>query len=459
MDTTTDDISIGASARLAAHAARLTFSQLPAETVHAYKRTMLDFLTCAISGAAMPVSQALLAYFEESDATRTTSVIGSGAKLSAPNAALVTGTNVHGLDFDDGHTQGSAHPSGVIFPAVMAAAQQRASSAQDIVTAVVCGYDVMCRIAAAMHPESARRGYHNTAIAGVFGAAAAVSNLLKLDAAQTLNALGLAGSFSAGIREYLDEGAEIKRIHPGKAARDGVVCAEFAKRGITGPTKVLEGRYGFFATHAAPHVKWGRLFERLGQRYEINAVYHKPYPCCRHYHAVIDGIKELQREHGFKANDVEHADIGMYAVGFNGHDYKHCDSLLDAQMSAPVAAALAIVLGDVTATMFVPATLDRPDVRALIERVDAKIDDECERIYPGVRSGSARIVLRDGKVLEKRVLEPKGEVKNPMTDADLEAKFRANCEPLLGGARCERILADVWKFDQLGEVTQFYKWG
>ena len=187
MDTTTDDISIGASARLAAHAARLTFSQLPAETVHSYKRTILDFLTCAISGAAMPVSQALLAYFEESDATRTTSVIGSGAKLSAPNAALVTGTNVHGLDFDDGHTQGSAHPSGVIFPAVMAAAQQRASSAQEIVTAVVCGYDVMCRIAAAMHPESARRGYHNTALAGVFGAAAAVSNLLKLDVAQTLN--------------------------------------------------------------------------------------------------------------------------------------------------------------------------------------------------------------------------------------------------------------------------------
>ena len=194
----------------------------------------------------------------------------------------------------------------------------------------------------------------------------------------------------------------------------------------------------------------GAFVEGLGQRYEINAVYHKPYPCCRHYHAVIDGIKELQREHGFKANDVEHADIGMYAVGFNGHDYKHCDSLLDAQMSAPVAAALAIVLGDVTATMFVPATLDRPDVRALIERVDTKIDEECERIYPGVRSGSARIILRDGRVLEKRVLDPKARVKNPMTDADLEAKFRANCEPLLGGARCERMLADVWKFDQAG---------
>jgi 2-methylcitrate dehydratase PrpD len=459
MNSATDDLSIGASRTLASHAAGITFEKLPAETIHAFKRTFLDFLTCAISGAAMPVSKALLAYFEENDATRISSVIGHGALLSAPNAALVTGANVHGLDFDDGHTHGSAHCAGVIFPAVMAVAQQRGSSAHEIVSAVVCGYDVMCRIAAAMHPESARRGFHNTALAGVFGAAAAVSNLLHLDVAQTLNALGLAGSFSSGIREYLDEGAEIKRIHPGKAARDGVICAEFAKRGITGPTKVLEGRYGFFATHAAPHVKWLRMFDGLGQRYEINAVYHKPYPCCRHYQAVIDGIKALQREHGFAAEDVVHADLGLYAVGFNGHDYKHCETLLDAQMSAPVAAALAIVLGDVTATMFMPETLARPDVRAMVERCDARIDDECERIYPGIRSGYAGIRLRDGTVLEKRVLEPKGEVKNPMTDADLEAKFHANCEPLIGRERCERIVAQVWKFDQLDDVAEFFKWG
>jgi 2-methylcitrate dehydratase PrpD len=173
---------------------------------------------------------------------------------------------------------------------------------------------------------------------------------------------------------------------------------------------------------------------------------------------VIDAIKELQREHRFKADDVAHAVAGMYAVGFNGHDYKHCNSLLDAQMSAPVAAALAILLGDVTASMFVPATLDRPDLRALMERVDAKIDDECERIYPGVRSGSARIELRNGKVVEKRVLEPKGEVKNPMTDTDLEAKFRANCVPLLGEERCDSLLTAVWTFSELKDLSGFFRW-
>src|SRR3954470_12441172 len=162
MNKTTDDISIGASARMAAHASGLTFAKLPADTVHAFKRTFLDFLTCAISGAAMPVSQALLAYFEENDATRISSVIGNSAKLSPPNAALVTGTNTHGLDFDDGHTQGSAHPSGVIFPAVLAAAEEYGATPQQIILSVVLGYDAMCRIAAAAHPSTARRGWHNT---------------------------------------------------------------------------------------------------------------------------------------------------------------------------------------------------------------------------------------------------------------------------------------------------------
>ncbi len=125
MNSATDDLSIGASRTLAGHVAATTFTALPADTVHAFERTLLDFLTCAIAGAAMPVSKALLSYFEENDATRVSTVIGHGALLSAPNAALVTGANVHGLDFDDGHTHGSAHPAGAIFRGT-AARQQRA---------------------------------------------------------------------------------------------------------------------------------------------------------------------------------------------------------------------------------------------------------------------------------------------------------------------------------------------
>ena len=449
---------IAATTRLAEQVAATQYEDLPARTLHAFKRAFQDHLTCAIAGSAMPVSRALLDYFRDTDATRISTIIGSGVMLSPQNAALVNGTNTHGLDFDDGHTNGSAHPSGAIFPAVLAAAQQYQSSPQQIVLATVMGYDVMCRIAAAMHPATARRGWHNTPIAGVFGAAAAVSKLLELNAEQTRNALGLAGSFSGGLREYVEEGAEIKRIHPGKAARDGLLCAEFAKRGITGPHRVLEGRRGFFNVHAGGEVKWDRLVAQLGERYEIENIYFKPYPCCRHYHAIIDGIVELRGQYLFKAHEVVRIDLGLYAIGVSGHDHKHADNLLDAQMSAPVAAALATVDGEIAAHHFLPASLARAEVLRLIQTVDTRLDEECERIYPGKRSGVVRVHLHDGRSLEKRVIEPRGETENPMSDADLRRKFTVNCEAVVGKAKCERLSAVIWEFDRNPDIGELYRW-
>jgi 2-methylcitrate dehydratase PrpD len=442
----------GATMRLAGHVAATRHEDLSPKTIHAFKRAFQDHLTCAIAGSAMPVSRALLDYFSETDPARTATVIGRGVKLSAQNAALVNGANTHGLDFDDGHTHGSAHPSGAVFPAVLAAAEQYGSAPREIVLAAVMGYDVMCRIAAASHPATARRGWHNTAIAGVFGAAAAVAKLLALDVAQTADALGLAGSFSGGIREYLDQGAEVKRLHPGKAARDGLLCAELAKRGITGPAKVLEGRYGFGNTHANGEMKWDRLLLGLGERHEIEYVYFKPYPCCRHYHSIVDGILALRERHGFTAADVKHIDMGLYAVGMNGHDHKHCDNLLDAQMSAPAAAALAIVDGGIAAQRFLPESLERLEVQRLIAACDTRIDDECERIYPGRRSGVVRIDLEDGRSFETRVLDPKGEGDSPMTDDDLKRKFTVNCEAIIGTENAGRLMEVVWGFDEQRDV-------
>ena len=447
-----------ATQRLADHIAGTRYEQLPAAVVHAAKRAMLDFVTCAVSGSAMPVSKALLSYYEESDATRVASVIGTAVKLSAPNAALVNGANTHGLDFDDGHTHASAHPGGAIFPAILAAAEQHGATPRDMLLAAVMGYDAMVRIAAAMHPGSARRGWHNTAVAGVFGATAAAANLLKLTAQQCRDAFGLAASFSGGIREYLDEGAEIKRLHPGKAARDGLLCAEFARRGISGPVKALEGRYGFFNVFVGGEVKWERLFDGLGSRYEIESAYFKPYPCCRHYHSVIDGVLDLRARHGFSPTDVARMDLGIYAVGVNGHDHKHCENLLDAQMSAPCAAALAVVDGGIAAKNFLPESLARAGVQRLMEACDTQIDPECERIYPGRRSGAVRITLKDSRVLEARVLDPKGEGENPMTDADLDSKFLVNCTPLLGEARTQELLKAIRHFEQAADAGMLSNW-
>ena len=450
--------STDATVRLAEHVTSTNYDDLPASVIHAYKRAFQDHLTCAIAGSAMPVSRALLDYFAETDTSNIATVIGNGARLSPQNAAFVNGANTHGLDFDDGHTNGSAHPSGAIFPALLAAAQQCGASPREIVLAAVVGYDVMCRIAAAMHPATVRRGWHNTPIAGVFGATAAVSKLLALSTEQVRHAFGLATSFAGGVREYVEEGAEVKRLHPGKAARDGLLCAGFARRGITGPLLAFEGKRGFFNVFAGGEAKWERLVLGMGERYEIEHVYFKPYPCCRHYHAAVDGLVGLRDEHRFGPDQVEHIDIGLYSVGVSGHDHKHADNLLDAQMSAPAAAGLALVEGDLAAHHFLPESLARTEVRRLIDIADTRLDQECESIYPGRRSGFVRVRLNDGRAFERRVLDPKGEGENPMSDADLKRKFLVNCEPVAGKAKCEKLLDLVWRFDSAADTRELFEW-
>ena len=442
---------------LARHVANTRFEDLNERAVHSFKRTLLDYLTSALTGAQEAVSREMLDYLASIDASRTSAVIGSSQRLSVLNAALLNGTSTHALDFDDGHTNASAHPAGPNFPAVFAVAEQKGLDARSVILAIVMGYDVMLRISSAMHPASALRGWHNTPVTGVLGAAAGVSKLIGNDEEQTLFAIGLAGSFAGGLFEFLGEGADIKRIHPGKAARDGVLCAELGRRRITGPMHVLEGKNGLFKAFVESKVNWERLVKDLGSRYEIEDAYFKPYPCCRHLHPIMDGIVNLKTKHRFDPGAVERIEAGSYAVGAR-HNHTSWEALLDAQMSMPCAAALALIEDAVTSPSFKPGRIDRSDVQAMIPKVKVYTDEETDRLYPQRRGGVVTLVMKDGSRLTERVLDPKGEGENPMSDADLERKFTSNCEPLIGPQRCARLLDAIWRFEKLDTLADFYRW-
>ena len=442
---------------LARHVVRTRFEDLNDRAVHSFKRTLLDYLTTALTGSQEPVSQQMLDYLASVDESRTTAVVGSAQRLSVLNAALLNGTSTHALDFDDGHTNGSAHPAGPNFPAIFAVAEQQGIDAKSVILAIVMGYDVMLRVSSAIHPTSALRGWHNTPITGVLGAAAGVSKLIGNDEDQTLYAIGLAGSFAGGLFEFLGEGADVKRIHPGKAARDGVLCAELGKRRITGPMHVLEGNNGFFKAFVENKVNWERLIHGLGSRYEIEDAYFKPYPCCRHLHPIMDGIVNLKQKHRVKPAEVDRIEAGSYAVGAR-HNHTSWEALLDAQMSMPCAAALALVEDNVTSPSFKPGRVDRPEVQAMIPKVKVYTDEETDRLYPKRRGGVVTLVMKDGRRLSERVLDPKGEGENLMSDADLERKFLSNCESIVGADKCRRLLEDVWGFDRLDNLAEFFHW-
>jgi 2-methylcitrate dehydratase PrpD len=442
---------------LARNVVRTRFEDLNERAVHSFKRTLLDYLTTALTGSQEPVSQQMLDYLASVDESRTAAVVGSTQRLSVLNAALLNGTSTHALDFDDGHTNGSAHPAGPNFPAVLAVAEQQGMDAKNVILATVMGYDVMLRVSSAIHPISALRGWHNTPITGVLGAAAGVSKLIGSDEDQTLYAIGLAGSFAGGLFEFLGEGADVKRVHPGKAARDGLLCAELGKRRITGPMHVLEGKNGFFKAFVENKVNWERLTLGLGSRYEIEDAYFKPYPCCRHLHPIMDGIVNLKQKHRVKPAEVDRIEAGSYAVGAR-HNHTSWEALLDAQMSMPCAAALALVEDSVTSPSFKPGHIDRPEVQAMIPKVKVYTDEETDRQYPNRRGGVVTLVMKDGSRLTERVLDPKGEGENLMSDADLERKFLSNCETIVGADKCRHLLEAVWGFDRLDDLTVFFRW-
>jgi 2-methylcitrate dehydratase PrpD len=446
------------SRALAEYVAGIQFQRLPEAAVHAFRRALLDYVTCAVSGSRMGPTLQVLDYLRSWDRSDEACVVASQARLACPNAAFVNGTSTHGLDFDDGYTRGSVHPAGAIFPALLAMAERLGANIEEVIAAGVAAYDVTLRIAASVHPHSARRGFHNTPTAGVFGAAAGVSRLLGLDARRTLDALGLAGSFAGGLREYVAEGADVKRIHPGKAARDGIVSAELALRGLSGPTRVLEGRYGFAQAVSGGNADLGHVTAGLGSTFEICGAYFKPYPACRHFHSALDAIRIIAKRRAFVPQEVESVEIGLYDVGVQGHDHSHAYSLLDAQMSAPVSTALAVVLGDVTATSYDRAHLDSPEVKRIADATTVVVDAECERLYPRRRSGVARMQFKDGTKLEERVLDPKGEGENPMTDDDLTHKFTSNCRPILGEQKCARVLQTVWSLGRSADLKELYLW-
>src|SRR5690625_3208852 len=232
------------------------------------KFILTDFFSVTIVGSQMEMSQLVYKYFFTEESNGNSNVIGYKHDLSKFSAAFINGTSAHTLDFDDGYSKGSMHPAAVVIPAVLAVSEREKSSPSKIAGAIIVGYEVSLRISASMHPVTRERGFHNTPLAGVFGAAAAVSYLHDLKKEDVQSAFGNAASFSGGLFAFLGTGSEIKRIHPGQAARDGMIAAELAKNGVTGPPNVLEGKNGFFQSYTETNHNIVSLLRNLVKEYK-----------------------------------------------------------------------------------------------------------------------------------------------------------------------------------------------
>ncbi|MFB4213098.1 MmgE/PrpD family protein [Shouchella sp. JSM 1781072] len=402
-------------------------------------RVVLDYYAALIPGLNTDVVQQVQQYYKTSGVLGGCELVGSDLTLPPSEAAFVYGTAAHALDLDDGHTKGSVHPGAPVLSALLAVASQEDVSVERFQSAIIAGYQTCILVAETIHPSSRKKGYHNTSVAGLFGACAAVGVLQSYNAEELEHALTIAISFAGGTFAFLGSGTEVKRIHAGQAARDGIVAAGLARAGLTGPKTGFENENGFF--HVFGNGNQRTMAETDG--WKIHEVYFKPYPCCRHLHSAIDAVFELKKREAFSIDQIRSMEIGVYEIA-SYHDHTTCTTLLDAQMSLPFVVAAACESSTITVEALTPAN-QSADVKQLMKNISVFVDQEAQATYPKERGAIVKIQLNNGKRLERRVRQPLGEPSNPLSTTELEEKLRIQCEPSLGLERVHQLIAQISK--------------
>ena len=413
------------AARLIDFACTLTPDAIPTLAYSNALRCLLDAIGCGLFGASQPWSTIMSAqlYAEKSQGVST--VFGHAAPLAAPAAALCNGTAIHGFELDDLLPAAIIHPGTVIVPAVLAVAESANVSGEQLLRALIIGYEVTARISLAMGTDASHHGFHKTSVVGPVASAIAAACVLNLNAAQITCAAGIAASMASGIKSYVASGGGgmVKRMHAGWAASSGVRAALLARDGFTGPPDAVDGRYGLLEVFGGASANAAQLAQGLGESWAINEVWFKVYPLCGWIQGVVQLLGAMRGPQPLAEHQIKKVFVGTSRFAVNGNSNPAPADTMDAQYSIPYCAALALLRDPGDPRNFEPAAYNDPTLRALAARVETRIDDECEAVYPQRFGTRVQLHLADGEIKEAVTLDPHGTPADPCSDDELARKF------------------------------------
>lgn len=410
---------------------------------HEAHRTFLNWLGCAVGAAHHEAANAALAAAQMLQSAPQASLLGRKEQVDMASAALINGISSHTFDFDDTHLKTIIHPAGPVASAVLALAEHKGLSGRAVIDALVLGIDVSCRVGNTMYPEHYDRGWHITGSTGMLGAAAGCARLLGLDVQQTAMALGIAASQPVGMREQF--GTMTKPFHPGGAARAGLTAALMASQGFTASPKALEAPRGMIQTVSTKYA-WNEITDELGQRFEISFNTYKPFACGIVIHPSIDACAQL-RAQGVKADEVERIELKVHSLVLELTGKKEPADGLQGKFSVYHGCACGLIFGKAGEDQYADAIVNRPDMVALRRKVVAVVDDSIDEA-----SADVTAILKDGRRVHVFVEHAIGSLQNPMTDANLEAKFHDLADPVLGASRASELIGACWKLGDLSDV-------
>jgi 2-methylcitrate dehydratase PrpD len=409
---------------------------------HEAHRTFMNWLGCAVGAADHESVAFTLRATQALQPAHQALIAGRRERVDMASAALINGISSHTFDFDDTHLKTIIHPAGPVASALLALAEVTKASGRNLIDALVLGIDVSCRMGNAMYPNHYDRGWHITGSTGTLGAAAACSRLLGLDVQKTAMALGIAASQPVGLREQF--GTMTKPLHPGAAARAGLMSALMAKEGFTASARALEAPRGF-AQVLSTKYDWNEITGELGERFEISFNTYKPFACGIVIHPSIDACVSLRNENNLKAADIASIELKVHSLVLELTGKKTPKTGLEAKFSVFHASAAGIIFGRAGEEEFSDSVVASPELIALRDKISATVDDSIDEAAVVVT-----MRLNDGRGLTKKVEHAIGSMQRPMTDAQLSEKFLHLSTPVLGAAQAQLLCAASWKVADQG---------
>jgi len=444
----------GATRDLAAFAAGLKYDQIPAGVVERLKTSVLDSIGCCVFGVTLPWTRKVQSMVEEEGSAPVASIFGSGRKSSVSGAVLINATAGHAFELDDIHKESIVHPGSIALPVALALAEKTGRRrGKDIIAALAAGYEIGTRVGNAATMSLFFRGFHPQGTSGVFVAAATAAHMLQLDARQTQHALGIVGSQAGGLMAA-QEGAMVKRFHSGRAAQSGVYAALLAQNDFTGIVDVLEASYGGYLSSYSDKPNPRRLTDDLGRVWETGTIGYKPHASVTSIHAALDALAAIMRD-----KRLEPADIAAVDVGVSHMTHVHCawpykaQGVTAAQMNLYYGLAVIAFDGVAFVDQYREDRLNDPRIFDFIARIDARVDPDIDAMGPAFRHAArVAVTTADGRRFEKEILHRRGSPENPLSQADVEHKFRNVVRSCLAPQAIDDIVALSKRLEQIDDV-------
>jgi 2-methylcitrate dehydratase PrpD len=421
------------------------WGDIPKPVRHEAKRSLLNWLGTALGGCNNPAVDIALAALRDFAGPPQATVLGRRERLDILNAAVINAISSNILDFDDTHLRTVIHPTVPVAAALLALAEHTPVTGAQFLHAFILGVEAECRIGIAMSPEHYNAGWHITATCGVFGAAAACGKVLRLDARQMIWALGIAATQSSGLTAML--GSMTKTYNMGHAARNGLMAALLAQKNFTSSERGLEAPRGF-AHVLSSRSNLNAIVDGLGASWELIKNAYKPYPCGIVVHPVIDACLQLRNEHAIAPDAIERIELKVHPLVMKLTGNAMPRDGLEAKLSVQHCAAAAFQFGAVGVKEFADDCATDAAVVALRARVAATVDKAM-----AAEAADVVITLKDGARHHAFVPHALGSLERPLTDVDLETKFRALVEWGFSTCNAYDVIELIWSFDNINDAA------